>query len=589
MTRRVLWWISDNFRPQLFSVIREGYSLRQFCGDLIAGIVVGIVALPLAIAFGLASGVTAEQGLFTAIVAGFLISVFSGSRVQIGGPTGAFIVIVYGIVQTQGIQALMLATILAGIFLIIMGLTGMGTLIKYIPFPVTLGFTTGIAVIIAASQIPQILGLNLGDAQVPAKFVEKFIFFAKHIRTVNYWAVGIAATSIAIIFLTPRFTKRVPGSLIAVIFCTLTVWLIPFPVVDTIGQVIGKPPTPLDLGLPKFALPIDDWSRVWHHSSDIFRAAVAIAMLGAIESLLSAVVADGMTGTKHRSNTELVAQGIANVVTPFCGGIPATGAIARTATNIRNGGRTPFAGMIHAAVLLIIVLSFGKYATLIPYAALGGILIMVAISMSEYRFFFKMIRRAPKSDTAVMLITFFLTVFLDLTVAIPVGLILASFLFMRRMENEFGTGSLDHQLHTLSTDDPHEDPLALRLFEVPDGVHVYEVHGPFFFGAVAKFQEATAGKACRVLILRMRNVPVMDATGIHALEELLRRAGKDNTTVLFTGVRPQPLHVMKKFGLIDRIGLRNIHQTIVEALPYAADIVQAEILREHKLKDRHVL
>jgi SulP family sulfate permease len=331
--------------------------------------------------------------------------------------------------------------------------------------------------------------------------------------------------------------------------------------------------------------PIDDWSKVWPHFSDIFRAAVAIAMLGAIESLLSAVVADGMTGMKHRSNTELVAQGIANVVTPFYGGIPATGAIARTATNIRSGGRPPFAGIIHAVTLLIIVLSFGQYAALIPYAVLGGLLITVSISMSEYRLFFKMIRRAPKSDTAVMLITFFLTVFLDLTIAIPVGMILASFMFMRRMEQEFGTGSLDDQLPSLGADDPLEDPSALRVFEVPDGVHVYEVHGPFFFGAVTKFQEATAGKACRVVILRMRNVPVMDATGVNALEELLRRAEKDNTTILFTGVRSQPLKVMKKFGLVDRIGSRNIHQTIVEALPYAAEIVQEEILREQKTKN----
>ncbi len=580
MARRVFRSLFHNFQPQLFSVLHEGYSSRQFLSDLIAGIIVGIVALPLAIAFGLASGVTAEQGLFTAIVAGFLISLFSGSRVQIGGPTGAFIVIVYGIVQSQGVQGLMLATILAGFMLIVMGLTGMGTLIKYIPYPVTLGFTAGIAVVIATSQVPQLLGLHLGDEKVPAEFIEKIVFFWKNIHTVNYWAVGIAAAAIAIIYLTPRFTKRVPGSLVAVILCTLAVWVVPFPLVDTIGQVIGKPPTPLDLGLPKFVLPISDWSLIWPKLSDIVRAAVTIAMLGSIESLLSAVVADGMTGTKHRSNTELVAQGLANVVTPFYGGIPATGAIARTATNIRNGGRTPFAGIIHAITLLAIVLCFGRYAALIPYAVLGGILITVSINMSEYRLFFKMVRRAPKSDIAVMLITFFLTVFLDLTIAIPVGLVLASFLFMRRMEQEFGAGSLDHQLHTLSDDDPHEDPLALRVFEVPDGVHVYEINGPFFFGAATKFQEATEGKACRVVILRMRNVPVMDATGVNALEELLRRAEKDNTTVLFAGVRPQPMSVMRKFGLIDRIGIQNIHHTIVEALPYAAEIVEAELLRE---------
>ncbi len=584
MTRRVLRSLFQNFQPQLVTVLAEGYSARQFFGDLIAGIIVGIVALPLAIAFGLASGVSAEQGLFTAIIAGFIISVFSGSRVQIGGPTGAFIVIVYGIVQAQGPQGLMLATILAGFFLIVMGFTGMGTLIKYIPYPVTLGFTAGIAVVIATSQVPQLLGFNLGEDKVPAEFVDKIIFFAEHVHTVNYWAVGLSLFSIALILLTPKFTKRVPGSLIAVLVCTVLVVLCPFIHVDTIGQTIGKPATPLDLGLPKFAMPVADWKEAWSHFSDIFRAAIAIAMLGSIESLLSAVVADGMTGTKHRSNTELVAQGIANVVTPFFGGIPATGAIARTATNIRNGGRTPIAGIVHAITLLAIVLCFGKYAALIPYAVLGGILITVSINMSEYRLFGKMLLRAPKSDIAVLLITFFLTVFLDLTIAIPVGLILASFLFMRRMESEFGAGSLDDQLYMLSDDDPHEDPLALRLFDVPDGVHVYEINGPFFFGAATKFQKATEGEACRVVILRMRNVPVMDATGVNALEELLRRAEKDNTTVLITGIRPQPKSVMKKYGLIERVGTEHIFETIVEALPYAAEIVEAELLREKKAR-----
>ncbi|MDR0870415.1 MAG: STAS domain-containing protein [Planctomycetaceae bacterium] len=568
----------SNFQPQLFSLFREGYSLRQFFTDLIAGIIVGIVALPLAIAFGIASGVSVEQGLFTAVIAGFLVSVFSGSKCQIGGPTGAFIVIVYGIVQSQGIQGLAAATVLAGIMLIAMGLCGMGTLIRYIPYPVTLGFTAGIAVVIAASQVPQMFGFFLGNEKVPAEFVDKIIFFGQHASAVNFWAFGVFLLSLTVIYITPKFTKRVPGSLIAVLVCTVIVQVFQIPV-DTIGRTVGKEPIPLELGFPRFSSPVTDWAVLIPNLTSIFSAAFAIAMLGSIESLLSAVVADGMTGTKHRSNTELVAQGIANVMTPFFGGIPATGAIARTATNIRNGGRTPVAGIVHAFTLLFIVLCFGKYAAMIPLASLAGILITVSINMSEYRIFGKMLRRAPKSDIAVMLITFFLTVFLDLTIAIPVGLILASFLFMRRMEQEFGTNSADNQLASLSDDDPHEDPMALRVFEVPDGVHVYNIRGPFFFGAASKFQQAIEGAACRVIILRMLHVPILDATGVNAIEELLRRAEKDRTVILVSGIRPQPMKVLNKYGLLDRIGRVNIHATIVEALPHAAEIVQEQLAK----------
>ncbi|MDR0521943.1 MAG: STAS domain-containing protein [Planctomycetaceae bacterium] len=571
---------SKNFQPQLFTVLKEGYTLKQFSSDLIAGIIVGIVALPLAIAFGMASGVTAQQGLYTAIIAGFIISFFSGSRVQIGGPTGAFIVIVYGVVQSQGLQGLMLATIIAGVILIVMGLCGLGTLIKFIPYPVTLGFTSGIAVIIAASQIPQLCGFVLGNEKIPAEFIDKIVFFFNHWHSTNYWAVALSAAAVAVIFLTPRFTGRVPGSLIAVIVCTLAVYCFRIPV-DTIGQTVGQQPVPLEFGLPRFAMPVSDWQSVMPNLSNIFSAAVAIAMLGAIESLLSAVVADGMTSMTHKSNTELVAQGIANVVTPFYGGIPATGAIARTATNVRNGGRTPIAGLIHAVTLLLIVLFFGKYAAMIPLAALAGILITVSINMSDYRMFWRQICSAPKSDITVMLITFLLTVFLDLTIAIPVGLILASFLFMSRMEKLFGAGLADNRLHIFD-DDPHEDPMALRLFDVPEDVHVYEVNGPFFFGAAGKFQSAMSGSPCRVLILRMRNVPVMDATGVNAIEELLRRAEKAKTTVLISGIQPQPHAVMRRYGLFDKIPADNIHATIVEALPHAADIVEAQIREEKK-------
>ncbi len=563
--------IRDNFQPQLISVLKEGYKFRTFLSDLTAGTITGIVALPLAIAFGIASGVTPEQGLYTAIIAGFLISVFSGSRVQIGGPTGAFIIIVYGIVQREGVEGLLIATIMAGIMLVAMGISGLGKLIKYIPYPVTLGFTSGIAICIAMSQVQPFLGLDLQGAKVPPEFLQKVKLFATHIGSINPWAVGLCLLSVALIVLTPRFSKKIPGSLVAVVVCTLLVAFFPIPV-DTIGQSVGKEAVEIRSGLPTFAIPTLNLENF----KDLFRAAIAIAMLGAIESLLSAVVADGMTGQRHRSNTELVAQGIANIVTPFFGGIPATGAIARTATNIKNGGRTPIAGIIHVVVLLAIVLCFGKYAAKIPLCTLAGILMVVSFNMSEYRHFFKMLK-ASKGDVAVMLITFFLTVLLDLTIAIPVGLILASFSFMRHMESMFNTGTIDHRLYSITEDDPHEDPNALRLFDVPDGVHVFEINGPFFFGAASKFQAAIEADMPHVLILRMRNVPVMDATGLNTMEELVHRAQSQGATILLSGIRPQPHSVLKKFGVIDRIGSQNIHQTIVEALLHAGEIVENEL------------
>ncbi|MGL6226111.1 MAG: SulP family inorganic anion transporter [Thermoguttaceae bacterium] len=571
MFRTLFRQIHNNFRPQLFSVLKEGYSLQKFSGDLIAGIITGIVALPLAIAFGIASGVTPEQGLYTAIIAGFLISFFSGSRVQIGGPTGAFIIIVYGIVQTQGIQGLLVATILAGLLLILMGLSGLGKLIKYIPYPVILGFTSGIAVCIAMSQVQPFLGLNLGGETVPPDFLHKIILFSGFLGTINLWSVGLAVLTLLIITCTPRISKRIPGSLIAVLVCTLLVTFLNIPV-DTIGQKVGEEAMSLQMSFPAFGVPQIDWS----HFRDLFRAAIAIAILGAIESLLSAVVADGMTGMRHRSNTELVAQGIANVITPFFGGIPATGAIARTATNVKNGGRTPIAGLIHAVVLLGIVLCLGRYAAMIPLCTLAGILMVVSFNMSEHLHFRRMFN-APKSDLSIMLITFFLTVLLDLTTAIPVGLILASFLFMRHMEQMFRTGTVDHKLHSLFEDDPHEDPLALRLFDVPDGVHIIEINGPFFFGAVSKFNAVFDADIPRVLILRMKNVPVIDATGLHSLEEIVERAERIGAKVLITGIQQQPFCVLKRYGLLEKIGTGHLHPTIVDALPHAAEIIEEEI------------
>ncbi|MDR3109107.1 MAG: STAS domain-containing protein [Planctomycetaceae bacterium] len=575
MTQKLLHFLSGVFRPQLFSIYHDGYSWRTFFNDLVAGIIVGIVALPLAIAFGVASlGSGTESvraGLYTAIIAGFIISLLGGSNVQIGGPTGAFIVIVFGIVSEQGIEGLICATILAGIILVLMGLTGMGTLIKYIPYPVTLGFTSGIAVVIAVSQVQMFFGINLEGEKLPGEFVDKIIMLASHGGTINWYACGLSVLTVIIVFATPLFVTRIPGSLVAVVVGTLLVYVLHLPV-DTIGQPYGGERISLDLGLPVFTMPVVNWSN----ANAIVRAAITIALLGAIESLLSAVVADSMTGTRHRSNTELIAQGIANIVTPFFGGIPSTGAIARTATNIRNGGRTPIAGMIHAVVLLLIVLLFGNYAAAIPMPVLAGILISVAINMSQYPVFIRMFR-APKSDIAVMMITFLLTVFLDLTIAIPVGLILACFMFMHRMEQMFTTGNISNRLFNISDADPDEDKTTLQLFDIPDGVRAYDLNGPFFFGTIGKFQGAIDDKAVRVLVLRMRGVPAMDISGLHAFEELLSRAQEGNTTILFSGIRPQPLSVIKRFGLWERIGDPNVHNTLTEAIYHAAEIVENEM------------
>lgn len=565
------------FKPQLFTFYHDGYSWRRFLNDLIAGVIVGIVALPLAIAFGVASlgpgPDSVQRGLYTAIIAGFIISFFSGSRVQIGGPTGAFIVIVFGIVREQGIEGLLCATMIAGVMLVFMGIAGMGNLIKYIPYPVTLGFTSGIAVVIAVSQLQMFLGISLQGDKMPGETLGKLYVLLKHLSTVNWYALGIGALTVAIVLLTPMLTRRIPGSLIAVLFCTILVFVLKIPV-DTIGMPLGGEPVSLQMSFPELSWPKFGSLDI----NAIFRAAFTIALLGAIESLLSAVVADGMLGTRHRSNTELIAQGIANIVTPLFGGIPATGAIARTATNIRNGGRTPVAGLVHAVVLLLIVLCFGSYAAMIPMPVLAGILLTVALNMSQYQVFLKMFR-APKSDIAVMLITFFLTVLLDLTIAIPVGLILASFLFMYRMEQIFVMGNISNRLHAVSDDDPSEDRSTLQLFDIPDGVQAYDISGPFFFGTASKFQGAIDNRNIRVIVLRMKSVPAMDVSGLHALEELLLRAEKGHTTILFSGLRPQPLRVIERFGLMDLIGEHNIHHTMVEAIHHAAEIVEEELTR----------
>lgn len=550
------------FTPKLFTVLREGITPRQLTQDLMAGVIVGVVALPLAIAFAIASGVKPEQGLFTAIVAGLLISVLSGSRVQIGGPTGAFIVIIYGIVEKYGYDGLATATLLAGGLLICMGLARLGTVIKFIPFPVTVGFTAGIALIILVGQIRDFFGLQM--EKVPAEFLEKIAAFAEHIGSVNPWAAVIAVASVLIILGWPRLTHRIPGSLVAIIATTAAVQLLNLPV-ETIGSRFGAVPNTL----PAPQLP----NISWELCRQMFSPALTIALLAGIESLLSAVVADGMTERRHRSNMELIAQGVANLATPIFGGIPATGAIARTATNIKNGGRTPIAGIVHAITLLLIMLFFGKWAALIPMATLAGILAIVAWNMSETHLFIKMFR-GPKSDILVLVSTFLLTVLVDLTVAIQVGLVLAALLFMRRMAEVTQVGYVTRMLNQDEEEDP-DDPLSINRRKVPAGVEVFEVSGPFFFGAADKFKNAISAVEVkpRILILRLRHVMSLDATALQALESVHSRARREQTTLILSGVHAQPLIVLERSGLLDKIGADNIHGNIDDALNRARNLL----------------
>jgi SulP family sulfate permease len=532
-----------------------GYTREQFFADLVAGVIVGIVALPLAIAFAIASGVGPERGLFTAIVAGFIISALGGSRVQIGGPTGAFVVIVYAIVQRHGVDGLAMATLMAGVILVAFGMVRLGGAIKFIPYPVTIGFTSGIALIIFSNEVKDFLGLRMGP--VPAEFVLKWRALVAHLGAVNGWAIAVAALTLALILGWPRVNRRIPSPFVALILATAAVQLFHLPV-ETIGSRFGV----INASLPAPALP----AISFHQIPALTGAAFTIALLGAIESLLSAVVADGMIGGRHRSNMELVAQGVANIASPLFGGIPATGAIARTATNVKNGGRTPVAGMVHAVTLLLITVFFGRWAGLIPMAALAAILVVVAYSMSEWRTFLAEFR-APKSDVAVLLTTFLLTVLWDLTVAIEVGMVLAAFLFMRRMAEVTNVSVLTHEFQD-PKDDFERDPNAVRRRVVPSGVEVYEITGPFFFGAAETFKERLGRIAVRpkVLILRMRHVPAIDSTGLHALRDLVRRSRRDGTLVLLSDVHAQPVVALERSGLYDELGEENVHGNIDDAL-----------------------
>jgi SulP family sulfate permease len=546
--------------PKLVTTLKD-YDRRQLLQDLSAGVIVGIVALPLAIAFAIASGVTPGRGLWTAIVAGFLISALGGSRVQIGGPTGAFVVIVYGIVQKYGIDGLTVATLLAGVLLIAMGLAKLGSVIKFIPQPVITGFTSGIAIIIFSSQVKDLFGLRMGA--LPAEFLPKWSAILANAAHFTPNALAVSAATLVILILWPRVSHRIPGPFVALIVTTAVVQLMHLPV-ETIGTRFGA----LNASIPHPQLPHLSLTQV----TALVGPAFTIAMLAAIESLLSAVVADGMIGGRHRSNMELVAQGLANIASPLFGGIPATGAIARTATNIKNGGRTPIAGMTHATTLLLITLFFGRFAGLIPLATLAAILVIVAYHMSEWRTF-RAELRAPKSDVAVLLITFGLTVLVDLTVGIAVGMILAAFLFIRRMATvttvNLFTGGLE------GDDELSADPVEPWRLQVPRGASVFEIKGPLFFGAVETFREALdhLDEHPRVLIIRMRDVHAVDASGIRSLREVICRSAHDGSRVILADVQPQPRAALSDAGVLELIGAAGIVTDIDDALAIAYEVL----------------
>jgi SulP family sulfate permease len=551
---------TTRLEPKSVTLLRQGYSAQQFASDVVAGLVVGVVALPLAIALAIASGVKPEQGLYTAIVAGFLISALGGSRVQIGGPTGAFIVLVYQIVQAHGYAGLAVATMMAGVLLIVMGFARLGSVIQFVPYPVTVGFTSGIALLIAISQGRDLLGLRM--EAVPAQVVEKLAAYGAAIGTWNGWAVAVALGSLATVQLWPRVTRRIPGPLVAVLLATALVQAFDLPV-DTIGSRFGEVPR----GLPVPSVPLIDFES----ARELAGPALAIALLAAIESLLSAVVADGMLGSRHRPNMELVAQGVANLVSPIFGGIPATGAIARTATNIKSGGRTPVAGMVHALTLLAVLLFFADWASWIPIPALAGILLVVAWNMSEWRHFVQLFRM-PRSDVLILLTTFLLTVLVDLAVALQTGIVLAALLFMRRMATLSQAGYVTRML---SEDEDADDPQAIARRDVPAGVEVFEVQGALFFGAATKFRDAIQQieSPPRVLIVRLRDVIAIDASGLHELDQLCIDSARRGVRVVLSGIHAQPLVAIERSGLLERLGAENVCADIDAALARANEIL----------------
>lgn len=552
---------STEFIPKLFSLLKGGISRKQLTKDVLAGIIVGIVALPLAIAFAIASGVSPEKGLITAVIAGLVISALSGSRVQIGGPTGAFIVIVYGIVQTHGIEGLTIATFMAGFLIIGLGLARLGNYLKFIPYPLIVGFTSGIAIIIFSSQIKDFFGLEMGE--VPADFVEKWIAYFKNFQKINWVSLAIAIGTILISFNFGRITKKIPGSIVAIILSTALVHVLGLPV-ETIESKFGEIPN--NISLPTF--PKIDFDTI----QELIQPAIAIALLGSIESLLSAVVADGMIGSRHRSNMELVAQGTANVFSGLFGGIPATGAIARTATNIKNGGRTPIAGITHAVVLLLIMLLFAPVAKLIPLSCLAGILVVVSWHMGEWHHFGTLLK-SNRMDVIVLLTTFFLTVFFDLIIAIEVGMILSSFIFMKRMSE---STSIENALNYFRAEQENGERLfEEELPEIPKGVTIYEINGPLFFGASQKFREVIMDlkHEPEILVLRVRHVPFIDATGIDRLKEIYTSLMARGTKVILSGANKDIKSELLKMGVYHDLGRHNICDNIDDAMNRARAIL----------------
>ena len=547
----------NELRPKLFDVMK-GYSKAQLIKDIIAGIIVAIIALPLSIALAIASGVGPEQGLYTAIIAGFFISFFGGSRVQIGGPTAAFVVIIYGIVAEYGTDGLIVATILAGIILVIMGICRFGSLIKYIPYTITTGFTCGIAVTLFVGQLKDFFGLQMKS--VPSEFWDKIIAYGKNIGTINVTATVIGLVAVAIMLIWPKVTDKIPGSLVAIIVTTAIVYFAKLDV-NTIGSVYGQ----LDSSFPKFHVPAISMKLVQQMLSPAF----TIAVLAAIESLLSAVVSDGMIGDTHKSNAELIGQGLGNIFSGLFGGIPATGAIARTAANVRNGGRTPIAGITHCVTLTIILLVLMPLAALIPMTTLAAVLLVVAANMADWESFFRLCKSAPKSDIIVLVATFFLTVFFDLVVAIEIGVVLAALLFMKRMAE---TADIKAWKYTDSPDiTPGE---AEKLRDIPHSISVFEICGPMFFAAADQILNINSHHHTKAVVIRMRSVPAIDASAMKSLHELSNRAKRKNITLIFSHVNEQPMHVMEKDGFIELVGKENFHENIVDALDYAEKLVR---------------
>lgn len=547
----------NELKPKLFDVLKD-YNKAQLIRDIISGIIVAIIALPLSIALAIASGVGPEQGLYTAIIAGFFISFFGGSRVQIGGPTAAFVVIIYGIVTDYGTDGLIIATILAGIMLIIMGICRFGSLIKYIPYTITTGFTCGIAVTLFVGQIKDFLGLSMES--VPSEFLPKVIAYAKNITTINWTATIIGLVAIAIMLVWPKVTDKIPGSLVAILVTTAIVYFAKLPV-NTIGSVYGE----LSSSFPTFQMPALSMKLI----QEMISPAFTIAILAGIESLLSAVVSDGMIGDTHKSNAELIGQGLGNVFSGLFGGIPATGAIARTAANVRNGGRTPIAGIVHCITLTIILLALMPLAALIPMTTLAAVLLVVAANMADWTSFFRLCKTAPKSDVIVLVTTFLLTVFFDLVVAIEIGVVLAAMLFMKRMAETADVKAWKY------SEEPDVTPgEAEKLRAVPRSIRVFEVSGPLFFAAADQLLEINSKQYTKVIVIRMRSVPAIDASAMKSLRELAERAKKKNITLVFSHINEQPMSVMKKDGFIEHIGAENFRENIVDALEYAETLIK---------------